>query len=445
MKKLLYFVLIINCVLSYSQTNLLQEKYTASENVYMTHLMYENILNCIEIKYNDLNYDVKKCKLWLNEHFGSSKINARLFIEEIGQVSLNEFEDDIYFKELCDTFDKQAAIDLLKNFKKNVSEKFIEENALSFEYLDNSFLEFVNGYTQTFSTKGHPRSKNSDWKVKIPKSWKATEANNENVIQRFQNDFGLGGSMITLIISEIPIGYSSELNFEKVFKSNENINFIKKSLGASKVTLISFKPMNIAFLKGFLAVMDIETERLGVNMKMRQYGYQFFDNDYMYNFQGIVDITDSNNKVDNFESLFLLCVNSIEVIKKENDIIYLNGNSHSKSLEVDIDGKKYNFLLDTGATITSINQKIFDELYQKGVIKKNNFITKEFVELANGQKILIEFWAISKLKIGNKIIEDVVIGVQKTNTAQPLLGMNILNKLDIWKIDLDNNKIYLKN
>jgi hypothetical protein len=29
------------------------------------------------------------------------------------------------------------------------------------------------------------------------------------------------------------------------------------------------------------------------------------------------------------------------------------------------------------------------------------------------------------------------------NNVTPLLGMNILEKLDIWKIDLENNKIYL--
>ena len=59
---------------------------------------------------------------------------------------------------------------------------------------------------------------------------------------------------------------------------------------------------------------------------------------------------------------------------------------------------------------------------------------------------MVEYWVLSKLKIGKKTINDDVFAVQKKNsTVTPLLGMNILNKLDIWKIDLENNKIYLKN
>ncbi|MFA7444394.1 MAG: retropepsin-like aspartic protease [Flavobacteriaceae bacterium] len=443
MKTLLYIAFTFISFISYSQTNLIQEKYNASERVYMSHLVYEHMLNCIEKKFYDLSYEVRKNKIWLNEHFGLSKKNAGLFIEEMEISSLSEYETEIDFQEECESLDKQTAINLLKNFEKTVSDKLIEENALAFEYKDNPFLEFANGYTQTFSTKGHPRAKKSDWKIKIPKSWKATEPRNENVIQRFQNDFGLGESMITLIVEDIPDEFGKGLDLEKEFR-NSAVDFLKKGLGASKVTIISFKLMNIAFLKGFLAVLDIEIEQLGFNAKIRQYSYQFFDNDYMYSFHGIIDITDSFDKVDDFDSLFFMCVNSIVVNKKEYDVIYLNGNSYAKTIDIEIGRKKYDFLLDTGATITSINQNIFDELYQKGILKTDDFIRKDYVELANGQKILVELWTIPELKIGNKTVTNVVVGVQKNNTTQPLLGMNILNKLDIWKIDLDNNKIYLR-
>ena len=45
--------------------------------------MYGDMLKCIETKFFDLSYEVKKNKLWLDEHFGLSKKNAGLFIEEM--------------------------------------------------------------------------------------------------------------------------------------------------------------------------------------------------------------------------------------------------------------------------------------------------------------------------------------------------------------------------
>lgn len=441
MKKLIYKLFFLFSFISYSQTNALQEKHNASERVYMSHLVYEHMLNCIEKKFYDLSHEVQKNKIWLNEHFGLSKKNAGLFIEEIEISSLSEYETEIDFQEECESLDKQTAINILKNFKKTVSDKLIEENALAFEYKDNPFLEFANGYTQTFSTKGHPRAKKSDWKVKIPKSWKLTEPKSENVIQRFQNDFGLGESMIILTVDDIPNEFTKGLDFEKAFKST--LDFLKKGLRASKVTVVSFQPMNITFLKGFLAVIDIELEQLGHNMKLRQYNYQFFDNDYMYSFQGCIYFPDDVKNIDDFDSLFLMCVNSIVVNKKENDVIYLQGTTHKKTVNIKISESDYNFLLDTGASISLISKDLINKLLEKGVISNRNFLGKDYVQTADGKQHFTEFWNLPSIIVSHKKINDVNFAVME-GYIEPLLGMNILNKLNIWKIDLENNKIYLK-
>lgn len=441
MKKLICKLFFLFSFISYPQTNALQEKYTASERVYTYHLICEDMLNCIKTNFYDLSYEVQKNKLWLDKHFGLSKKNAGLFIEEMEISSLSEYESERGFDE-CESLDKQTATNILKNFEKVVSNTLIEENALAFEYKDNPFLEFTNGYTQTFSTKGHPRAKKSDWKVKIPKSWKATEPKNENVIQRFQNDFGLGESMIILTVDDIPNEFTKGLDFEKVFRKNV-IDTYKKELGASKVTIISFKPMNIALLKGFLAVIDIELEQLGHNMKLRQYNYQFFDNDYMYSFQGCIYFPDDVKNIDDFDSLFLMCVNSIVVNKKENNVIYLQGTTHKKTVNVKISESDYNFLLDTGASISLISKDLINKLLEKGVISNRNFLGKDYVQTADGKQHFTEFWNLPSIIVGHKKINDVNFAVMGGD-IEPLLGMNILNKLNIWKIDLENNKIYLK-
>ena len=57
-----------------------------------------------------------------------------------------------------------------------------------------------------------------------------------------------------------------------------------------------------------------------------------------------------------------MVVKSILIPKKINKIKYLNGNSSAKTAFLNIGGKDYKFLLDKGATISSICQDIFNEL-----------------------------------------------------------------------------------
>lgn len=442
MKIFIWSFLILFFFKSYSQTNALQEKYSAAERIYIAHLMYEDMLKCIETKFFDLSYEVKKNKLWLDEHFGLSKKNAGLFIEEMKISSLEIYESERGFSE-CDLLDIQNARNILNNFEKNVSDILIKENALAFQYKDNPLLEFLDGHTQKFSTKGHPRANNSDWTVKVPKSWKATEARNDNVIQRFQNDFGLGKAMIILSANDIPDTFINGLDFEKEFRSNA-VNLLKKELKASKVTIVSFKPMNIAFSKGFFAVLDIEIEHLGIKIKIRQYHYQFFDSNYMYTFQGILDTSNIVENTTDFDSLYLMCVNSIVVNKKENDVIYLQGTTNRKTIQIEIAKNKYSFLLDTGASISLISKNEINSFLNDGIITKKNFLGKDYVQTADGKKHLVEFWNLPNIIIGGKKINDVDFAVMDGD-IEPLLGMNILNKLNIYKIDLENYKIYLKN
>lgn len=442
MKKFIFSFIVLIGFISNSQTNPLQEKYSSSERVYMTHLLFEDLLNCINKKFNSLNYEVEQNRLWLNERFGLSKKNASLFIEELEFSNLNIYESETGLSE-CDSLDKLTAINLLQNFEKIVSEKLIAENGLVFQYKDNPPLEYLDGYTKVFNTKGHPNAKSSDWTIKVPKSWKATEARNANVIQRFQNDFGLGEAMMLLTVEDIPNEFTKGVDLENEFKSNA-IGFIKKGLGASKVTIVSFKKMNIAFLKGFLAVLDVETENLGVKMKFRQYCYQFFDDNYMYSFQGVLDITQSSKKIEDFDNLFFMCANSIMINQKQENIIYLNGTTNKKNILVEIANVQHNFLFDTGASISLISKNVINKLLEESIISTKNFLRKDYIQTADGKRHLVEFWNLPNLVVGGKKINDVNFAVMDGD-IKPLLGMNIINKLNAYKIDLENNKIYLKD
>lgn len=130
--------------------------------------------------------------------------------------------------------------------------------------------------------------------------------------------------------------------------------------------------------------------------------------------------------------------------KKNTDIIYLKGNEHQKIVDVKIADKNYDFILDTGASVSLINKTTINELIENGIITNRNFLGKDYTTTADGSKHLVELWNIPNIIVGGKKINDVNFAVMDGN-IEPLLGMNIINKLNIWKIDLEDYKIYLNN
>ena len=92
-----------------------------------------------------------------------------------------------------------------------------------------------------------------------------------------------------------------------------------------------------------------------------------------------------------------------------------------------------------------IGKDVINILLENGVITKRNYLGKDYTQTADGKKHLVEFWNIPSVIIGGIKINDVDFTVMEGNNIMPLLGMNILNKLNIYKIDLENYKIYLKN
>ena len=57
---------------------------------------------------------------------------------------------------------------------------------------------------------------------------------------------------------------------------------------------------------------------------------------------------------------------------------------------------------------------------------------------------MVEFWNLPNITVGGKRILDVNFAVME-GKSELLLGMNIINKLNIWKIDLENYQIYLND
>jgi hypothetical protein len=454
-KKYILLLLIIN--VSFGQA-IKQDKSIRASMVYGYFTGIETTLKSITEFKPNFNKEVNQLNLLLVSNFGQSKKNAIEHLNSRGNwrtildPKIDSLKNLIQTNTLFSTDEETKTYlkELENNLKGNIPSPILE-NILSFQYENQPSKEFSNGYTYTFNTKGHKKSKNTELIITIPKSWISQEGKQPNVIQHFISDCGNGHYSFNILTQEVPLDEElpNELSFEEIdilYKEEMFTEEYAKNISGGKY--ISYKPLTIAGRSGMLVVSENNSERMGVNLKIRNNIYIFHDITHMhFIYCGISSDNlneDLNEKAVKVDPLFFMIVNSIVVPKKSSDIIYLQGTTNQKLIDVKIADKNYNFILDTGATVSLISKNEINNLLENGIITSRNFIRKDYTQTADGKKHLVEFWNIPSIIVGGKKINDINFAVMEGN-IEPLLGMNILNKLNIWKIDLENNKIHLKD
>lgn len=443
---------------SFSQA-IKQDKPIRASMVYGYFTGIETTLSNISEINPNFRKDVNYLNLLLTTNFGQSKKNAIKYLNGLGnwEDSIESKMDSL--KQLIQTnvlfsTDEETKVylkEIENNLKGNIPSPMLE-NILSFQYENQPSKEFTNGYTYTFNTKGHKKSKNTELIITIPKSWTSKEGKQPNVIQLFTSDCGNGSNTISILTQEMPLTIEDfeDLTFEeidKIFKENLFTEEYAKNFIEGK--LISYKPMNIAGRAGFSVVGEVIHEKMGMKIKIRNHAYIFHDVTYLHLINcGIATTNIEENleeKATEINPLFFMIVNSIVVPNKNDDVINLKGTAYQKIIDIKIADKTYDFILDTGATMSLIGKDVINNLLVNGVITNRNYLGKDYTQTADGKKHLVEFWNIPSIIIGGKKINDVDFTVMEGSNIMPLLGMNILNKLNIYKIDLENYKIYLKN
>ena len=452
MKKILYISFILFGLNSYCQAQK-QEKDIAASSVWGFFTGMEISLETIYEYEPELRTEINELNFLKTSNFPNSKKNAYSYLQNETdylrsyEKKLDSLKTDWKINSILTSKDERIEfLKKSKNYLKGNIPSPMLENILSFEYQNQPHKEFVNGYTYTFNTKGHKKAKNTEISIDIPKSWTAREGRQPNVIQHFTSDCGNGHYAVNIMALEMPFS-TDEINnlsidevnllYKEIFTEEYAKNFIDGKF-------ISFKPMNIAGRAGFLVVFEKIAEQMGVKIKM-------INNMYVFNNLTHLHFVNCYNSSENLEEnsnsingLFFMIVNSIVVPKKNVDIIELKGTVHQKIIDVKIAETNFDFIFDTGASVSLINKSIINNLLENGVISNINFIEKKNMVTADGKKHLVELWNLPKIIIGGKKINNVDFAVMDGNIT-PLLGMNIINRLNIYKIDLENYKIYLKS
>jgi len=319
---LLLFITAIN-VFGQTTDNLKKPKYKRVSEAYGYLSGQEYSLNLIKKEFPHFEMSILKAQMSFNSTFGKSKEGMKKYLAEyLGKKEFNQYEEKLMseLKKILgnQTFTEEIATHFISEVesraKGNIASTVLE-TLLSFQFSDRPQDELTSGFTATFKTKGHLKSKNTDWQIKIPKSWKAEEADRPNIIQKFTSDYGAGNQSIMLTVKEMPLpkGY-------KITKEELNDLFIEKEMKdmvPDGGKFISFTKMTLDNNIGGMIEYEQTVERLDFKMKIRMVEFMFIRSDKWYFLQCSVGSektdTDLSLVMKKYLPLYKLVANTIVV------------------------------------------------------------------------------------------------------------------------------------
>jgi aspartyl protease family protein len=102
------------------------------------------------------------------------------------------------------------------------------------------------------------------------------------------------------------------------------------------------------------------------------------------------------------------------------------------------------FALDSGASDVSIPADVVKTLMRAGTITASDFAGEKTYVLADGSKHTARTFRIRSLKIGDRIVEDVMASVAPVNSTLLLLGQSFLGRFRSLSIDNTNHLLVLE-
>lgn len=95
---------------------------------------------------------------------------------------------------------------------------------------------------------------------------------------------------------------------------------------------------------------------------------------------------------------------------------------------------KEDFIFDTGASEIVVTVDFLNKLKESGVVVKQLNIYGATAELANGQKVPVDYALLNNIHIGDYILNNVVITVSENEEFNLLFGKGALDKFSDWSV-----------
>jgi clan AA aspartic protease (TIGR02281 family) len=126
-----------------------------------------------------------------------------------------------------------------------------------------------------------------------------------------------------------------------------------------------------------------------------------------------------------------------EVLLKKNAGIFV--------VPVEINGSiTLDFAVDSGASTVTIPANVYNTLVRTGTINDSDIIGQGTVVLADGSKSKLPILTIRSLKVGDKIVKNVITAVLPLG-GQLLLGQSFLARFKSWSLDNTKHVLLLNS
>lgn len=289
-----------------------------------------------EIACNKVIQDIPELKLQINSalvhfntYFGNVEMNIEnhiidFFGEKIARNILEQTVDSIYKISTQYPYNHETAQELIniihKRAKGDIQDPYLGI-MLHYQYLNRPEDEIANGFYTTYSTLNHPKAKGTDWQMKIPKSWKAVEAERPNIIQKFISENGSGYSYAMMMTKNFDIGLAenyTEEEIEIIIKEYIKTDDFFKIITEDGSEIFSKKECKIDGIDGVMLDVGFHRQKLDQHLYTRTLIFSFIHKNmlYMILFKNDGD-AESKSSVDEYalkyKNLYLKMANSIVV------------------------------------------------------------------------------------------------------------------------------------
>jgi hypothetical protein len=245
----------------------------------------EITLDQIRTNLPSLRTDVALSQSQFNAEFGESKRTMEQIVNEnFGEERLSDLWQSVS-EQVSTILNYQdvkieEAIEFLNKVKRRAEGQDLEspyfETILHYKYWQHPHNEMLEGYVETFQSKGHQKSAGLDFQLKVPRSFSVDEGDRPHVIKRFKSDEGIGPAIIIVLVQQIPV---SEEKIDMRHNSDELNEGTAKAMMPEESQFISFKNIKIDGIPyGMLEYTSLKETVMGSIGSSNLMFFTFIDN-----------------------------------------------------------------------------------------------------------------------------------------------------------------------
>lgn len=214
--------------------------------------------------------------------------------------------------------DRESSLAFLGAVRERAKGVDVPEDILQYllaaAFMDRPHVELLRGWRKDYSSRGHPKAKGIEVRLKVPRSFKQEEGERPNIVAKWTSEGGNGSEimMLTVLAGD---GYTlsrQEIDDDLRLGERSEIRSALEEVG-QVLSLRSFSQERAA---GYIADVESQADRTGIEMTIRQRMFVLFVKNRVVSFSCQIGTTRDRaltleSRMAKFGELCRLTVNSL--------------------------------------------------------------------------------------------------------------------------------------